>query len=136
MTEYNTVLLLLTALISMVVLQALIATFAHRKQTQYVPGVVNPELDHHSFVFRSHRTFMNSLENVPVFVLTSLIAMAAGVQGSGLFWAVLVFTLARALHMVLFYAIATNKNPSPRSYFYVIGLLSQLYLLVITFIAF
>ncbi|MEP1385390.1 MAG: hypothetical protein ABJK64_16540 [Paraglaciecola sp.] len=31
--------------------------------------------------------------------------------------------------MVLFYLIATNTNPSPRSYFYMIGLLSQIYLI-------
>ena len=39
-----------------------------------------------------------------------------------------VFAIARLAHMVLYYAIATERNPSPRSYFYVIGMLSNLVL--------
>jgi uncharacterized MAPEG superfamily protein len=129
MIEYASSLLLLSLLVLMVVLQSLIATVAHRKQQQYIPGVVDANLDHHSFVFRSHRTFMNSLENVPMFVLTSLLAMAVQLSATVLFWTSLIYLLARLLHMVLFYAIATNKNPSPRSYFYAIAMFTQLYLI-------
>lgn len=136
MVEYSGTLITLTLLLTMVVVQAIIATGAHRKQTQYIPGVVASELDHYSFVFRSHRTFLNSLENVPVFILTAMLAMAAGVGAEVLFWSTAVFTGARAIHMVLFYAIATNKNPSPRSYFYMVGLLTQLTLLGLVFAAF
>ncbi|MEC7164145.1 MAG: MAPEG family protein, partial [Pseudomonadota bacterium] len=39
------------------------------------------------------------------------------------------YALARLLHMILYYRIATEKNPSPRSYFYAIGLLTTLYLI-------
>lgn len=136
MTQYADSVFLLTLLITMVVLQALIATAAHRKQQQYIPGVVDDKLDHHSFVFRSHRTFLNSLENVPVFVLTAMLAMFAGVEAATLYWTVMVFLIARVIHMVLFYKIATNKNPSPRSYFYMIALLTQLFLLYATFTSF
>lgn len=136
MAQYADSVFLLTLLITMVVLQALIATAAHRKQQEYIPGVVDDKLDHHSFVFRSHRTFLNSLENVPVFVLTSMLAMFAGVEAVTLYWTVMVFLIARFVHMVLFYKIATNKNPSPRSYFYMIALLTQLFLLYLTFASF
>lgn len=136
MAQYADSVFLLTLLITMVVLQALIATAAHRKQQQYIPGVVDDKLDHHSFVFRSHRTFLNSLENVPVFVLTAMLAMFAGVEAATLYWTVMVFLIARVIHMVLFYKIATNKNPSPRSYFYMIALLTQLFLLYATFTSF
>lgn len=132
MAQYGDSIFLITLLLCMVVFQALVASVAHRKQTQYIPGVVDSGLDHHSFVFRSHRTFMNSLENVPVFILTAMIAMFAGIDGTTLYWTVLVFAVARLIHMLLFYKIATNKNPSPRSYFYVIALLAQLYLLFAT----
>ncbi len=132
MTQYSDSIFLLTLLICMIVLQALIASIAHRKQPVYIPGIVDQDLDHMSFVFRSHRTFMNSLENVPVFILTSFLAMFAGVEAATLYWAILVFAAARFIHMVLFYLIATNKNPSPRSYFYIIALLSQVYLLYLT----
>lgn len=136
MAQYADSVFLLTLLVTMVVLQALIATAAHRKQKQYIPGVVDDKLDHYSFVFRSHRTFLNSLENVPVFVLTAMLAMFAGIEAATLYWAVMVFLIARVIHMVLFYKIATNKNPSPRSYFYMIALLTQLFLLYATFASF
>jgi len=136
MDLYTNSLFILTLLIALVVFQALVATIAHRKQAQYIPGVVDSKLDHHSFVFRSNRTFMNSLENVPLFILTALIAMAIQVEASALYWTSLVFTLARLVHTVLFYVIATNKNPSPRSYFFIIGFFAQIYLLYLVFAAF
>ena len=40
------------------------------------------------------------------------------------------FAIARLIHMVLYYKIATERNPSPRSYFYLIGMLSNLVLVV------
>lgn len=135
MTLYGDSIFVLTLLVAMIVIQAIIATAAHRKQTEYIPGVVDDKLDHHSFVFRSHRTFMNSLENVPVFVLTAMLAMFSAVDPQTLYWSVVVYTAARLVHMVLFYKIATNKNPSPRSYFYMIALLTQLFLLYATLTA-
>ena len=135
MDEYSSSLLILSLLVLMVVLQSLIATVAHRKQTQYVPGIVDGTLDHGSFVFRSHRTFQNSLENVPIFILSVMLAMFIGLGASTVFWCTLIFTVARLIHMVLFYKIATNKNPSPRSYFYLIGFFTQLTLSAMTVMA-
>lgn len=133
MTAYADSLTILALLLLMVFLQSMIATVAHRKQNRMIPGIVDEKLDHHSFVFRSHRTFHNSLENVPLFIFTALVAINLGVEASALYWTSLVFFVARAIHMVLFYKIATNKNPSPRSYFYVIGLLAQIYLFWLVF---
>ncbi|GAA0300961.1 hypothetical protein GCM10009128_20130 [Psychrosphaera haliotis] len=127
--QYTHVLFVVLSLIAMVLIQQLIATVAHRKQSEYIPGVVSAELDHFSFVFRSNRTFLNSLENVPVFILSVIIAIMVGVTPQHLLNVTIVFFIARLVHMVLFYAIATNKNPSPRSYFYMIGLFAQLYLI-------
>lgn len=135
MSEFMNSILVLNGLLLMVVVQAIVAVVAHRKQSVYIPGVVAAELDHHSFVFRSNRTFMNSLENVPVFILSAIMAMLVGMDASTLLTIVSVFFVSRLVHMVLFYAIATNKNPSPRSYFYAIGLLTQLYLIGATFAA-
>lgn len=135
MEQYANSLIVLVLLVLMVVIQSLVATIAHRKQKQYIPGIVNGELDHGSFVFRSHRTFQNSLENVPIFVLSVMLAIFIGVEASSVYWCALIFTIARLLHMVLFYKIATNANPSPRSYFYLIGFFTQVALLIITLIA-
>lgn len=109
-------------------LQSLIATGAHRKQVQYVPGVVSETLGHESFVFRSHRTFQNSLENTPMMFATAVVAILAGLGPNALAVTVWVFVVARILHMGLYYAISTERNPSPRSYFYVIAMLTNLVL--------
>lgn len=133
--EYQSVLLPSVLVIFMVVLQSLIATVAHRKQTQYIPGIVKSELSHESFVFRSNRTFLNSLENVPVFLISVVFAMFVGVDVMSLANATWVYLVARVIHMALYYVIATEKNPSPRSYFYMIAIFAQLYVLVISLMA-
>jgi len=110
-------------------LQAVIATGAHRRQSKMVPGIVDPALSHDSFVFRSDRTFRNSLENIAPFFGLSVLAMIAGFSPDRLAIVIWVYALARLLHMILYYRIATEKNPSPRSYFYMIGLLATIYLI-------
>jgi len=117
------------ALVTMVLLQSLVAAGAHRAQTSYVPGVVDDELGHDSFVFRSHRTFLNSLENLPMMLGPTLLALLVGMDATWLAALVWTYVGARALHMALYYAIATEKNPSPRSYFYTIALLTNVVLL-------
>ncbi len=117
--------ILFTALV-----QTLVATAAHRKQAVYVPGQVDKELGHQSFVFRSHRTFQNTLENILLMLGPAFLAILAGMDSYWLGVLVWVYAAARIVHMVLYYAIATEKNPSPRSYFYMIALLSNLVLCV------
>lgn len=103
--------------------QNIIAAIAHRKQGSYVPGKVSEELSHDSFVFRSHRTFHNSLENIHQFTLPAIMCILIGASPSILAWLVWIYALARLVHMALYYVIATEKNPSPRSYFYMLGVL-------------
>ena len=111
-----------------VFIQNLVAAIAHRKQSQYVPGKVSEDLSHDSFVFRSHRTFHNSLENIHQFTLPAILSMFIGV--SPLFLAIRcwVYAVSRPVHMWLYYGIATEKNPSPRSYFFMLGVLVNLVL--------
>ena len=116
-------------ILTTITLQAIIATGAHRRQSKMVPGIVDPALSHDSFVFRSDRTFRNSLENIAPFFGLSVLAMIAGFSPDRLAIVIWVYALARLLHMILYYRIATEKNPSPRSYFYMIGLLTTFYLI-------
>ena len=111
-----------------VFIQNLVAAIAHRKQSQYVPGKVSEDLSHDSFVFRSHRTFHNSLENIHQFTLPAILSMFIGV--SPLFLAILcwVYAVSRLVHMWLYYGIDTEKNPSPRSYFFMLGVLVNIVL--------
>ena len=126
---YTTSLIALWLVLTTITLQAVIATGAHRRQSKMVPGIVDPALSHDSFVFRSDRTFRNSLENIAPFFGLSVLAMIAGFSPDRLAIVVWVYALARLLHMILYYRIATEKNPSPRSYFFMIGLLATFYLI-------
>lgn len=126
---YTTSLIGLWLVLTTITLQAVIATGAHRRQSKIVPGIVDPALSHDSFVFRSDRTFRNSLENIAPFFGLSVLAMIAGFSPDRLAIVIWVYALARLLHMILYYRIATEKNPSPRSYFYMIGLLATIYLI-------
>ena len=126
---YATSLIGLWLVLTTITLQAVIATGAHRRQSKMVPGIIDPTLSHDSFVFRSDRTFRNSLENIAPFFGLSVLAMIAGFSPDRLAIVIWVYALARLLHMILYYRIATEKNPSPRSYFYMIGLLTTFYLI-------
>ncbi len=126
---YITSLIGLWLIMTTITLQAVVATGAHRRQSKVVPGIVDPALSHDSFVFRSDRTFRNSLENIAPFFGLSVLAMIAGFSPDRLATVIWVYALARLLHMILYYRIATEKNPSPRSYFYMIGLLTTFYLI-------
>jgi glutathione S-transferase len=41
-----------------------------------------------------------------------------------------VYAIARILHMALYYVTKTANNPSPRSYFYMVGSMANLVLFV------
>ena len=127
---YEASLWALLLMVFTVICQSLIATGAHRRQKKYVPGVVDENLGHASFVFRSHRTFQNSLENAPLMLFTGIVGILAGLNPTHLAVCLWIFAAARIAHMLLYYKIATERNPSPRSYFYVIAMLSNLVLVV------
>ncbi len=120
-------------LIALVILlvQWLIASGQKAKQPGAVPGKIDDSLSHSSFVFRAHRTLMNSLENYPLMLGTVFLAFFIGTSAfwTGLF--IWVFVIARLIHMILYYKIATEKNPSPRSYFFMIGLAANVALLIL-----
>lgn len=126
---YHSSLLAIWLMLVTVLLQAIIAMVAHRRQKRYVPGILDPALSHESFVFRSHRTFQNSQENLPVMLFSMLLAILAGFDASALALLSWVYALARVIHMALYYAIATEKNPSPRSYAYSLALFCNIVLL-------
>ncbi|MDW6094575.1 MAPEG family protein [Vibrio rhizosphaerae] len=112
-------------------IQGLVAATSKASQKDAIPGKIDQSLSHDSFVFRSHRTFMNSLENLPIMLGTSFLAI---LMGTDVFWTgvfIWIFAGARIVHMALYYGIATEVNPSPRSYFFLLGLLSNICLLVL-----
>ncbi|SJL83997.1 MAPEG family protein [Vibrio palustris] len=132
LNDYHTSLLGLWVVLATWIVQWAVATMAKGAQKDAVPGKIDNDLSHDSFIFRSHRTFMNSLENVPVMLGLSLLAILAGANP---YWCgiwICVFAVARLFHMGLYYAIATEKNPSPRSYFFLVGVVAMIAMLVLT----
>ncbi|HEC59992.1 hypothetical protein LCGC14_0751760 [marine sediment metagenome] len=115
----------------MVLIQWGVASISKANQPNSVPGKISSDLSHESFVFRSHRTFQNTLENSLLFVGTVLFAFILNYQGALFAIAVWVYLVARILHMILYYGIATEKNPSPRSYFFLIGLAANVFMLIL-----
>jgi|SRR5690554_1034695 len=113
------------ALLTLLV-QATVAAMSKAKQPGSVPGKIDQQLSHSSFVFRAHRTFMNSLENFPLFLGSAFLAVFCGTNPRWLGILIMLYAVARIIHMALYYAIATDKNPSPRSYFYGIALFAQI----------
>ncbi|NLJ92242.1 MAG: MAPEG family protein [Aeromonadales bacterium] len=116
----------IAALIFLLFVQWLVASMVKAAQPGAIPGKVDPQLDHHSFVFRAHRTFSNSLENSPAMFGTSVLAVLVGVKPEWAALCVWVLIAARVLHMALYYVMATNSNPSPRSYAFMLGVLANL----------
>ena len=115
----------------MLLIQWAVATFSKSKQPNAVPGKMDENLSHDSFVFRAHRTFHNTLENSALFAGTVLLAFALNVQSPIFAICIWIYLLARIVHMALYYAIATEKNPSPRTYFFLIGVAANVVMLVI-----
>ncbi|MBU3018683.1 MAPEG family protein [Paraglaciecola agarilytica] len=114
----------------MLLVQWAVATFSKAKQPNAIPGKIDENLSHDSFVFRVHRTFQNTLENSALFVGTVLFAFLLNMQSPVFAICVWVYLAARVVHMVLYYVISTEKNPSPRTYFFLIGLLANVVMLV------
>ncbi|MDU0353190.1 MAPEG family protein [Paraglaciecola aquimarina] len=115
----------------MLFIQWLVATFSKAKEPNAVPGKISESLSHDSFIFRAHRTFHNTLENSALFVGTVLFAFATNYQSPIFAICVWAYLLARIAHMALYYGIATEKNPSPRTYFFLIGVVANVVMLIL-----
>ena len=128
---YQYSLLGLWLILSTIIIQSIVAVRVHRRQEGgYMPGIIKPELNHSSIVFRTYRTFQNSIENAIPILGMSVIAMLSEYSAYKLSIIIWVYAIARIIHMALYYKIATNKNPSPRSIFWAIGFLANFYLMV------
>ena len=128
---YHYSLLGIWVMLATMVFQAIVAVRVHRRQKGgYSPGIVKPELGQSSFVFRSHRTFQNSLENIVPILGMAFLAMFSGYGPLKLSIIIWIYALARIAHMILFYKIVTKNNPSPRSIPWAVGFLAGFYFMI------
>jgi len=131
LVDYQSVFLGLWLILATIIVQAMVAIRVHRRQKGgYKVGVIKPELGQSSIVFRAHRTFQNSLENITPLLGMAIIAALIGYSSFKLSIIVWVYAIARIIHMILYYKIATDKNPSPRSIFWAVGFLTNFYLMI------
>ena len=132
MEIYQTVFIGLWVILATIVFQAMVMVGADKKRLEkgYKIGVIDPSLGQKSFLFRSYRTFWNSLENIVPILGMSIVAILAGYSAFKLSIVIWIYAISRIIHMILYYFIATEKNPSPRSLFWVLGLLATIYLVV------
>ena len=89
----------------MLLVQWAVATFSKAKQPNAIPGKIDENLSHDSFVFRAHRTFQNTLENSALFVGTVLFAFLLNMQSPVFAICVWVYLAARVVHMVLYLSL-------------------------------
>ncbi len=76
---YNSSLLGIWLILATIIVQAMVAVRVHRRQSGgYSPGVIKSELGQSSIVFRAHRTFQNSLENIIPVLGMAIVAMLSG----------------------------------------------------------
>lgn len=126
--NYHSSLLGLLVILVTAIFQSLVAMKVKASRPGAIPGKIDPQLSHDSFVFRAHRTFMNTLENTPFMLATGFLAILSGTDAywtAVLLW---IYAVSRILHMILYYAIATEKNPSPRSFPFLAGFIANLVL--------
>ena len=128
---YQSTFIGLWLIVATIIVQAMVAVRIHRRQEGgYLPGIIKPSLDHTSIVFRTHRTLQNSLENLIPLLALAVIALLSGYEPNKLSIVIWIYAISRIIHMILYYKIATNKNPSPRRVFWAAGFLSTLYLMI------
>lgn len=135
LNDYRFALLGVGAILLLVMVQWLIASGRKAKQPGAIPGKPPSQLSQQDFTFRAWRTHQNTLENLGTMLGGSFFAMLAGASVAWVTSLVWVMVIARLLHMALYYAIATDKNPSPRSYFFMLGWVANLTLITCGVIA-
>ena len=127
---YQSSLIALWFILVTIVVQAMVLIHLHRKQPNYKVGVIDPSLGQESLFFRAYRTFWNSMENIVPVLGMALIALVSGYSATKLSIVLWTYAIARVFHMILYYMVSTDKNPSVRSIFFSIGFLAMFYLLI------
>lgn len=126
---YQSFLVANVVLAALVVVQVLVQDFASIK-AKHVPGMP-VTAGHGSFHFRAVRAHGNTNEQLPVWILTVLLAILLGADAQWSACAGWLFTAARLGHMTFYYLDARLA----RSVAFGLGLLAQFTLLVLCALA-
>lgn len=128
--QYILAILGLWIVVMTIIVQQFVAVYVNRKSGKFIPGKFDDTLGPESFIFRSERTFRNSLENIIPFLMAAILAMFIDLNNLTLAFFVWVFAISRIGHMVAYYKSTSDKNPSAKSYFFIVGILSTVILML------
>ena len=98
-------------------------------QKNYKVGVIDASLGQQSFLFRSYRAFWNSVENVVLIFPLVIVGILIDYDSNRLGIITWVYAVSRIGHMLVYYFIATDRNPSLRSVFWLFGFFAMAYLI-------
>jgi len=131
LAQYHVSLCLISVLILIALIQNfLCAPFAFLKEEQ-LPGIPTKG-DHALFSFRVIRTYQNSVENLPLILGTVLLGIIANIASGSLNWLVAIYVLARIAFWAIYYSGIGKAAGGPRTMAYVIGLITNIILIVMT----
>jgi len=119
LNEYYCALLGFFAYLILLFIQWLISSIVKAIQLGAIPGKIDSSLSHSSFVFRSHRAFHNTLENSPLIMGAFILAIFLRIHEFWLALFIWAYFGARVVHMLCYYFIATEKNNTIRSWFFI-----------------
>lgn len=127
LTAYQPALLALAVLCFVLLTQNLLTAplaFANGDQSPGAPL----RGDHTSFSFRVVRTHLNSVEAMPAFGLSLLIAILVGVNSSLVNWVAAIHVVARLGFWAVYYSGVGKVAGGPRTLFFVGGMASNVVL--------
>jgi uncharacterized MAPEG superfamily protein len=126
---YKLVFFALWVILTTIFAQAVVLIVAHRMQKNYKVGVIDASLGQQSFLFRSYRAFWNSVENVVLIIPLVIVGILIDYDSNRLGIITWVYAVSRIGHMLVYYFIATDRNPSLRSVFWLFGFFAMAYLI-------
>ena len=126
---YKLVFFALWVILTTIFAQAVVLIVAHRMQKNYKVGVIDASLGQQSFLFRSYRAFWNSVENVVLIFPLVIVGILIDYDSNRFGIITWVYAVSRIGHMLVYYFIATDRNPSLRSVFWLFGFFAMAYLI-------
>lgn len=124
---YQPALLALALLCMAVLIQSFLGAPLAFLREEQAPGMPLKG-DHDLLSFRVLRTYSNSVENLPAFGLTLLLAIVLGVNASVVNWLAALHVVFRLAFWVVYYAGFGRVAGGPRTLSYVGGLLTNIVL--------
>ena len=105
----------------------------------FVNGEQSPGMplrgDHRLFSFRVLRTYSNSVESVPTFGFTLVLAILVGVGTALTNWIAVIYLACRIAFWVLYYGGYGKTAGGPRTMSFVVGLLANIALVIAAMIS-